>query len=61
MALFWSMVVDDATANSHQNPKETQHRNNMKANANDTRETLSSGMLKNVGTIHKSRIGSGFP
>ena len=42
------MVVDDATADSQQIRKETPHRNNMKANVNDTGETLISDLLKDV-------------
>ena len=42
------MAVDDATVDSQQNPKETPHRHILKANVNDTGETLISDMLKNV-------------
>ena len=42
------MAVDDATIDSQQNPKETPHRCILKANVNDTGETLISNMLKNV-------------
>ena len=48
MAHFWSMAVDDATTDSQPIRKETQHRNNARANVNDTTETLISDMLKNV-------------
>ena len=42
------MAVDDATVDSKQIRKETPHKNNVKANVNDTGETLISDMLKNV-------------
>ena len=48
MIRFWSMVVDDATVDTQQFPKETPHRRLLKANVNDTCETLISDMLKNV-------------
>ena len=48
MTRFWSIAVDDATADSQQNPKETPHRHIMKENVNDTSETVVSDMLKNV-------------
>ena len=48
MIRFWSMAVDDATVDSQQIPQETPHRRLLKANVNDTGETLISDMLKNV-------------
>ena len=48
MIRFWCMVVDDATVDSQQIPKETPHRHILKANLNDTGETLITDMLKNV-------------
>ena len=40
MARFWSMAVDDATADSQQTRKYTPHRHTMKANVDDKGETL---------------------
>ena len=48
MARLWRMVVDDATFNSQQNPRETPHRHILKANVNDTSETLIRDMLKKI-------------
>ena len=48
MVRFQSMAIDDATADSKQNPKETPHKYIMKENVNYTGETLISDMLKNV-------------
>ena len=45
-----SMAVDDATTDSQQTRKETPHKNNMKANVNDTCETLIRDMMKDIGS-----------
>ena len=51
MIRFWSMAVDDATVHSQQIPQESPHRRVLKANVNDTCETLISDMLK---TVHEA-------
>ena len=48
MNRFWSMAVDDATVDSQQIPQETPHRRLLKANVNDTSETLIRDMLKKI-------------
>ena len=56
------MAVDDATVNSQQIPKETPHRRLLKANVNDTGETLISDMLKlSMGQVAQHELDSEGP